>query len=387
MSQLGKDLSLSAISAGFVAVLVGFASSVAIVFQAAQAAGADQAMMISWIGALGLGMGLTCIGFSWYYKAPVITAWSTPGAALLASSLLGVPITEAIGAFMFCAALTILLGLSGSFDRLMRRIPPSIASAMLAGILVQFGLSIFTSLQTEPLLVASMLLSYLVAKRWLPRYSIMLVLLAGLLCASWLNKLDISTVALSFSQPVFVWPQFNLGVLLGVGLPLFIVTMTSQNIPGIATLRASGYQHVPVSPILTGTGLTSLLLAPLGGFAFNLAAITAAICTGPESHTDSSKRYVAGLSAGIFYILAGLAGASVVALFMALPNALVASLAGLALLGTIGTSLSVALQESSERDAALQCFLITASGVSFFTIGAAFWGLVGGMLTLLFSKK
>ncbi|MBN7818572.1 benzoate/H(+) symporter BenE family transporter [Bowmanella yangjiangensis] len=387
MCKLRKDLSLSAISAGFVAVLVGFASSVAIVFQAAQAAGADQAMMISWIGALGLGMGLTCIGFSWYYKAPVITAWSTPGAALLASSLVGVPIAQAIGAFMFCAVLTILLGVSGGFDRLMRRIPASIASAMLAGILVQFGLAIFTSLRAEPGLVAAMLISYLLAKRWQPRYTIMLVLAVGLLGSSLMNKLDISHVALAFSQPVLVWPEFDLSVLLGVGLPLFIVTMTSQNIPGIATLKASGYQHIPISPLLTGTGLTSLVLAPLGGFAFNLAAITAAICTGPESHTDSSKRYVAGLSAGFFYILAGLTGASVVALFIALPVALVASVAGLALLATIGNSLSLALQDTSERDAALLCFLITASGVSFFDIGAAFWGLIGGMLTLYLSKK
>ncbi|GAA0368403.1 benzoate/H(+) symporter BenE family transporter [Bowmanella denitrificans] len=386
MSSWRQDLSLSAVSAGLVAVLVGFASSVAIVFQAAQAAGADQAMMVSWIFALGLGMGLTCIGFSWYYKAPVITAWSTPGAALLATSLLGVPITQAIGAFLFSALLTLLLGLSGGFDRLMRRIPTSIASAMLAGILLQFGLSVFLSLQSEPWLVGLMLATYLLGKRWLPRYTIILVLAVGLTASLVLNKMDLNALNLSLSQPVLVWPEFDFGVLLGVGLPLFIVTMTSQNIPGVATLRASGYEQVPVSPVLTGTGITALLLAPFGGFAFNLAAITAAICTGPESHPDSKKRYIAGLSAGFFYVLAGLGGASVVALFTALPTALVASLAGLALVGTIGASLSAAVAEVQERDAALICFLLTASGVSFFGIGAAFWGLVGGMLTLLLTR-
>ncbi|WP_102798219.1 benzoate/H(+) symporter BenE family transporter [Bowmanella denitrificans] len=386
MSSWRQDLSLSAVSAGLVAVLVGFASSVAIVFQAAQAAGADQAMMVSWIFALGLGMGLTCIGFSWYYKAPVITAWSTPGAALLATSLLGVPITQAIGAFLFSALLTLLLGLSGGFDRLMRRIPTSIASAMLAGILLQFGLSVFLSLQSEPWLVGLMLATYLLGKRWLPRYTIILVLAVGLTACLVLNKMDLNALNLSISQPVLVWPEFDFGVLLGVGLPLFIVTMTSQNIPGVATLRASGYEQVPVSPVLTGTGITALLLAPFGGFAFNLAAITAAICTGPESHPDSKKRYIAGLSAGFFYVLAGLGGASVVALFTALPTALVASLAGLALIGTIGASLSAAVAEVQERDAALICFLLTASGVSFFGIGAAFWGLVGGMLTLLLTR-
>jgi benzoate membrane transport protein len=179
---------------------------------------------------------------------------------------------------------------------------------------------------------------------------------------------------------VWVSPEFRWSTLIGVGLPLFIVTMTSQNIPGVATLRASGYGDVPISPVISGTGLTSLLLTPFGGFAFNLAAITAAICTGPEAHPDPAKRYTAGIAAGVFYLLAGLCGASVVALFSAFPEALVASLAGLALIGTIGASLSVATGDEHSREAALITFLITASGISFWGIGAAFWGLVGGML-------
>ncbi|MBB3062158.1 benzoate/H(+) symporter BenE family transporter [Microbulbifer rhizosphaerae] len=378
--SLRSDIGLSAISAGFVAVLVGFASSVAIVFQAAQAAGATEEMMVSWIGALGLGMGLTCIAFSWYYKAPVITAWSTPGAALLATSLVGIPMAEAVGAFLFSALLTLLLGLSGSFEKLMSKVPMPIASAMLAGILVQFGLSVFTSMQTQPALVGIMLACYLAGRRWLPRYAIILVLAAGF-GASWLlGLIHFEQLHWTLGKPVWVSPEFRWSTLIGVGLPLFIVTMTSQNIPGVATLQASGYGDVPISPVISGTGLTSLLLTPFGGFAFNLAAITAAICTGPEAHPDPAKRYTAGIAAGVFYLLAGLCGASVVALFSAFPEALVASLAGLALIGTIGASLSVATGDEHSREAALITFLITASGISFWGIGAAFWGLAGGML-------
>ena len=377
---LTRDTSLSSVSAGFVAVLVGFASSVAIVLQAASAAGASEAQMVSWIGALGLGMGLTCIGFSWYYRAPVVTAWSTPGAALLATSLAGVSLAEAVGAFLFSALLTLLLGLSGAFERVMSRVPLPIASAMLAGILVQFGLSVFTALQANPLLVGAMLATYLVGRRWLPRYSIILVLLVGF-AASWLlGLIHTEQLAWTFAQPAWVTPAFSPGVLLGVGLPLFIVTMTSQNIPGVATLRASGYQRVPVSPVIAGTGLTSLLLAPFGGFAFNLAAISAAICTGAEAHKDPERRYTAGIAAGVFYLLAGLFGASVVALFGAFPQAMIAAVAGLALIGTIGTSLAGATAAPDSREAALITFLITASGVSFFGIGAAFWGLLGGLV-------
>ncbi|MFC6634465.1 benzoate/H(+) symporter BenE family transporter [Microbulbifer taiwanensis] len=373
------DSSLSAINAGFVAVLVGISSSVAIIFEAARAAGASEAMMISWIGALGLGMGLTCILFSWYYRAPVITAWSTPGAALLATSLVGIPMAEAIGAFLFSALLTLVLGLSGAFEKVMRKVPTPIASAMLAGILVQFGLSVFTSLQSSPALVGAMLLTYLLGRRWLPRYAIILVLISGFIASWLLGLIHFDQLHWAPGRPVWVAPEFELSTLLGVGLPLFIVTMTSQNIPGVATLRASGYERVPVSPVISGTGLASLLLTPFGGFAFNLAAITAAICTGPEAHPDPARRYTAGIAAGVFYLLVGLCGASVVALFGALPPALVASLAGLALIGTIGASLEGATREADSREAALITFLITASGASFLGIGAAFWGLVGGL--------
>jgi benzoate membrane transport protein len=382
-----QDVSLSAISAGFIAVLVGFASAMAIVFQAAQAAGASQAMLISWVWALGLGMGIGCLGFSLYYRRPIIIAWSTPGAALLATSLLHSSIEQAIGIFIFVALLILFTGLSGLFDTLTKRLPLPIAAAMLAGILVQFGLGIFTALQASPWLVASMLGVFVVAKRLVPRYAILLVLIVGLLLAWQQQSLAIDALQWSFATPVWVRPEFSLSALVGIGIPLFIVTMTSQNIPGVATLKSSGYGAQPISPILTGTGIINLIFAPFGGFTFNLAAITAAICTSSEAHPDPDKRYIAGVSTGVFNILAGIGGATVVSLFTAFPQPLIAALAGLALLGTIGQSLHSATEKPQYRDAAMITFLVTASGFSFAGIASAFWGLLLGVLSHLVLRQ
>lgn len=375
-----NDWSLSAIVAGFVAVLVGFASSVAIVFQAAAAAGASADITASWVGVLGFAMGISCIGFSWYYKAPILTAWSTPGAALLATSLQDVSLAEAVGVFIFSAVLTTALGLSGWFDKLTSRIPLPIAAAMLAGIMLKFGLDIFTSLRTSPALVLLMIVVFLLAKKMWPRYAVPLVLLAGILFCFGQHQLDFSQVELSLVQLVWVAPAWSWSAVLGVGIPLFVVTMTSQNIPGLAVLRASGYQ-TPVSPLLSWTGIITLISAPFGNFSINLAAITAAICSGPEAHPDPSKRYTAGIAAGVFYLITGLAGATVVALFAAFPTELVATIAGLALLGTIAANLATATVDTTHRDAALLTLLITASGVSFFGIASAFWGLFAGLVT------
>jgi len=384
-TMLLKDLSLSAIVAGFVAVLVGFASSVAIVFQAAAAAGANSEIMASWLLALGIGMAITCIGLSWYYKAPVITAWSTPGAALLAGSLQGLTIAEATGVFIFTAALGLIIGLSGMFERLTRLIPLPLASAMLAGILLQFGFAIFSSMQSELLLVSIMCITYLLAKAFSPRYAILLVLLSGVLAVVFAGQLDLSGVTLTLATPVWVTPEFSLPAMLGVGLPLLIVTMASQNIPGVAVLRASGYT-TPVSPLITSTSLSTLLLAPFGAFSINLAAITAAICSGSEAHPKPEKRYIAGIAAGIFYLLAGLAGATVVALFAAFPQAMVAALAGLALISTIAANLQATTADATYRDAAVITLLVTASGTSFFGIASAFWGLIAGVLALAIQR-
>lgn len=380
-----RDFSLSALAAGFVAVLVGFASSVAIVFQAAAAAGADQAIMASWILALGLGMGITCIGLSLYFKAPVLTAWSTPGAALLVSSLQGLSLAEAVGVFIFAAALSLLLGLTGWFEKLSNKIPLQIASAMLTGILFNFGLSIFTSLQQDLYLVGLMCATYLLAKLYQPRYAIPLVLVVAVLYASLQGQLSMAQVHVDWPAPVWIWPEWSVSALIGVGLPLFIVTLTSQNIPGLAVFKSSGYD-LPVSPLINASALTTIVLAPLGAFSINLAAITAAICASPEAHSDPAKRYSAGVAAGIFYLLTGLAGAAVVALFAAFPTTLVTALAGLALLGTIGTNLALTTQAGSHREAAIVTLLVTVSGVNFFGIASAFWGLVAGLVCMLVLK-
>ncbi|MDX1676440.1 benzoate/H(+) symporter BenE family transporter [Arsukibacterium sp.] len=380
-----KDLSLSAIVAGFVAVLVGFASSVAIVFQAASAAGASNEVMASWLLALGIGMAATCIGLSWYYKAPVITAWSTPGAALLATSLQGLTIEQATGVFIFTAVLGLVIGISGWFEKLTRLIPLPLASAMLAGILLQFGFAIFNSMQNQLLLVGSMCLVYLIAKVFFARYAILLVMLSGIIIVVAGGSLDLTTVTLSLARPVWVTPEFSFSALMGVGLPLLLVTMASQNIPGVAVLRASGYQ-TPVSPLISSTALSTLLLAPFGAFSINLAAITAAICTGTEAHPQPQKRYIAGIAAGLFYLLAGLAGATVVALFAAFPTEMVAALAGLALISTIAANLASTTSDPTYRDAAVITLLVTASGASFFGLASAFWGLIAGALTMAIAQ-
>ena len=385
-SSLRDYLHPPALTAGFVAVLVGFAGSVAIVFQAATAAGASPAQVGSWIMALGLGMGLTSIGLSLYYKAPVMTAWSTPGAALLVTSLPGIPLSEAVGAFIFSALLITLSGFSGIFERMMNRIPLPIAAAMLAGVLFQFGVGVFTSMESELPLVLVMCIAYLVGKRWWPRYAIVGVLLVGLAACAGLGKLEFSVLSLTFGAPEFVAPSFTLGTLIGVGIPLFVVTMVSQNMPGIAVLRTAGYS-VPLSPVIGWTGLATLVLAPFGGFALNLAAITAAICAGPEAHENPQKRYVAVLSAGFFYLLLGIMGFTAAALFAAFPGEFVLALAGLALLATIANSLAGAVADDSCREAAIITFIVTASGLVIAGIGPAFWGLAAGLVAMQVFRK
>lgn len=377
-----KACSLSAVVAGFVTVLVGFTSSAVIVFQAARAAGADDAIVASWMWALGIGMGLTCIVPSLRYRMPVVTAWSTPGAAVLVTALAGVSLAEATGAFIVSAVLIMISGYSGIFEKAMKRIPPGIASGMLAGVLLKFGMNVFVSMQDSLVLVLPMFLLYLLMRRYQPRYAIPLVLAAGVVIAALLGHLHVDALHWSLARPVFTRPEFSVTAIVGVALPLFMVTMASQNVPGVAVIKASGYS-VPVSPVIGLTGLVTLVLAPFGAYALNLAAITAAIASGEEAHPDRSRRYVAAVMAGVFYCLIGIFGATVTALFAAFPKALVMAVAGLALLATIGNGLATALHEPDGREAAMVTFLVTASGMVLFGIGSAFWGLVGGVLTLL----
>ncbi|CAN5143265.1 benzoate/H(+) symporter BenE family transporter [soil metagenome] len=381
MKTLGfRDLSVSTAVAGFVAVLVGFTSSVAIVFQAAQALAATQEQTTSWMWALGIGMGLTSIGLSLWSRQPILTAWSTPGAALLAGTH-GIAMPEAIGAFIVCGVLITLFGLTRWFEKVMDRIPLAVAAALLAGVLARFGLDAVLAVRTAPLMVLVMAVAYLLGRRAWPRYAVPGVLLAGIAVAAGQGQMNLAAVDWAWAQPVWTRPTFSIAALIGVALPLFVVTMASQNLPGVAAQRASGYV-TPVSTSIATTGLATVLLAPFGGFSFNLAAITAAICMGREAHADPARRYTAAVMAGLFYIAMGLAGGAVVGLLVAFPRELVAAIAGLALLGTIAGGLSAALKDEQHRDAAILTFLVTLSGVSFFGIGSAFWGVVVGSVAL-----
>ena len=381
-----KDVSISAVIAGFVTVLVGFTSAAVIVFQAAQALGASPIEIGSWLWALGWGMGLTSLGLSLRYRVPIVTAWSTPGAAMLITTTAGVTMEEAIAAFLISAGLIVLVGFTGWFERLMNHLPLSLAAGMLAGVLLQFGLNVFTAMQSEFLMVFAMVCGYLITRYTVPRYAVIAALLLGILIAGSQGLLQLEAVHWQWATPVFTAPQLSLKALVGIALPLFLVTMASQNVPGVATIRAFGYS-VPSSPLIGWTGMATLILAPFGAFAINLAAITAAISMGREAHENPDKRYIAAVTVGALYIVIGLLGATVSSLFSALPQELVLAIAGLALLGTIGKGLVTALAQENEREPALITFLVTASGITLLGIGSAFWGLVAGVLAITIERR
>ena len=392
--QFFKDFSASALTAGFVAVLVGFTSSVAIVFQAAQAFGATPAMIASWIWALSIGMGVCTLVPSLWLKKPVMVAWSTPGAAVLAAAGVagGYNMADAVGAFILCALLITAVGLSGGFEWLMNRIPLALAAALLAGVLTRFALSGFAAAQTALPLVALMLLAYLLGKRFLARYAVLLALGVGIFWVVQAGDFQMPPIALDLTWPVFVPPSFSFAAFVSLSLPLFVVTMASQNLPGVAAIRAAGFDDrraqggdagIPISKVITLTGLATLVLAPFGAFALNLSAITAAICLGPEAHANPQRRYTAAVSCGAIYLGIGLFGAVITGLLAAFPKEFVATIAGLALLGTIGSAIHTALQDETHREAALITFLVTLSGVVIAGVGSAFWGVVAGALALL----
>jgi benzoate membrane transport protein len=388
-----RDLSLTTATAGFVAVLVGFTSSVAIVFQAAQAFAATPAQTGSWLWALGLGMGLCTLLPSLYLRKPVMVAWSTPGAAVLATAGLagGFSMAEAVGAFMVCAALITLFGVTGWFERVMQRLPLAIASGLLAGVLARFGMQAFVAAQTDLPLVLLMLATYLLGRRITPRFVVPLTLVLAIGFVAVTQGFRGPTLEFALTVPVFVAPVFTLAAAVSLALPLFVVTMASQNLPGVAAIQAAGYGNppgaageagIPISKIITLTGVATLVLAPFGGFALNLSAITAAICMGPESHPDRQRRYTAAVVCGAIYVLIGLFGAAIVAALTAFPQELIAAIAGLALLGTIANALHVALRDEAHREAALITFLVTLSGVVIGGVGAAFWGVLAGAAAL-----
>lgn len=372
-----RDL-LSPTIAAFISVLVNYGGTFILVFQAAKVAGLSPEMTASWIWSISIGVGVTGIWLSYRYREPIITAWSTPGVAFLVSALAVTSYPEAIGAYIISAVAFVFLGLSGMFERFVQLIPPGIASGLLAGILLQFGISAFGGAKVDPLLVIVLFTAYILLRRFTSRYAIVGILVIGLIYLISMGKVDFSNVELAIASPVFVVPAFSLHALLGVALPLFIITLTGQYMPGMLVLRNDGFK-TSANPILIVTGLGSLLTAPFGSHAFNIAAITAAICTGKDAHEDSTKRYIAGIVCGIFYIIVGIFGVTLAALFLILPATFIATLAGLALLGTIGSSLANALTNPNGREIALITFLATAANVTLLGVGGAFWGLVAGL--------
>ncbi|SIQ24803.1 benzoate/H(+) symporter BenE family transporter [Pseudomonas flexibilis] len=366
------------IVAGLVSVIVNYGGTFILVFQAAQVAGLSPELTASWVWSVSIGVGLSGLLLSWRFREPIITAWSTPAAAFLVVALATTPYAEAVGAYLVSAAAFVLLGVSGYFEKVIRMIPPGVAAGLLAGILLQFGIGAFAGVSIDPLLAALLIGAYVVLKRLSARYAVVGILLLGLAFLLVQGRVDLSGLELRLAAPVFTPPAFSLNALLSVALPLFLITLTGQYMPGMLVLRNDGFR-TSANPIVTVTGLGSLLMAPFGSHAFNLAAITAAICTGKDAHEEPAKRWIAGVAAGVFYILVGVFGVTLAALFMAFPATFITTLAGLALLGTLGGSLASAMADARSREAALITFLAAAADISLFGIGGAFWGLVIGL--------
>ena len=364
--------------AGLISVIVNYGGTFILVFQAAKVANLSAELAASWVWSVSIGVGLTGLFLSWRFREPIITAWSTPAAAFLVTALATTPYAEAVGAYMISAAAFVGLGLSGYFEKVIRLIPPGIATGLLAGILLQFGIGAFAGANVDPFLVGMLIVAYVVLKRFSARFAVVGLLALGMVFLLTQDRVDLSGLKLEFAAPVFTMPAFSLNALLSVALPLFLITLTGQYMPGMLVLRNDGFK-TSANPIVTVTGLGSLLMAPFGSHAFNLAAITAAIATGREAHEDPRKRWIAGIAAGSFYVLVGVFGVTLAAVFMAFPATFITTLAGLALLGTIGGSLAGAMADPTSREAALITFLASAANITLFGIGGAFWGLVIGL--------
>lgn len=365
--------------AGLISVIVNYGGTFILVFQAAKVAGLSPELTASWVWSISIGVGVTGLVLSWLSREPIITAWSTPAAAFLVTALATTPYAEAVGAYVVSAAAFVVLGLSGWFERVIRLIPPGVASGLLAGILLQFGIKAFGGMSVDPVLAGLLIVAYVLLKRLTARYAVVGILALGLALLLAQDRVDLSGLQLQFAAPVFTRPEFTLNALLSVALPLFLITLTGQYMPGMLVLRNDGFK-TSANPIVTLTGLGSLLMAPFGSHAFNIAAITAAICTGKEAHEEPSRRWIAGIAAGVFYILVGVFGVTLAAVFMAFPATFITTLAGLALLGTIGGSLANALADAKTREASLITFLAAAANISMLGIGGAFWGLVIGLV-------
>lgn len=379
LKTLKNDWSISATVAGFLAVLISYSGPLIIFFQAAQRAHVSTDMMVSWIWGISIGAAVSGIYLSIKYKTPVITAWSAPGTALLVTLFPNVSLNEAVAAYITSAIIIFLIGVTGYFDKLLKWIPQDVAAGMMAGILFQFGIGLFTASDSMPFIVFSMLIVFLIAKRLMPRYTMIWVLAAGVLLSLILGKMNPVDVSFSLAIPQWISPEWTWNSTLNLAVPLILVSLTGQFLPGMAIMKLSGYD-TPAKPIITVTSIASLAVACVGGITIVLASITAALCMGKDAHELKEKRYIAGIANGIFYILGGLFAGSIVMLFSLLPKELVAALAGLALLGAIATNISVAMKNDSQRDAALITFLATASGMHFLGLSSVFWGICIGVI-------
>lgn len=376
---LKNDWSISATVAGFLAVLISYSGPLIIFFQAAQRAHVSTDMMVSWIWGISIGAAVSGIYLSIKYKTPVITAWSAPGTALLVTLFPNISLNEAVAAYITSAIVIFLIGVTGYFDKLLKWIPQDVAAGMMAGILFQFGISLFTASDSMPLIVFSMLIVFLIAKRLMPRYTMIWVLAAGVLLSLILGKMNPVDVNFNLAIPQWISPEWTWNSTLNLAVPLILVSLTGQFLPGMAIMKLSGYD-TPAKPIITATSIASLAVACVGGITIVLASITAALCMGKDAHELKEKRYIAGIANGIFYILGGLFAGSIVMLFSLLPKELVAALAGLALLGAIATNISVAMKNDGQRDAALITFLASASGMHFLGLSSVFWGICIGVI-------
>lgn len=385
MQKLLEDISIPAIFAGFITFLVGISVSAVLVIQAAQILGATSEQISSWFWALGLGIGISGLFLSWKFKYPVATSWSTAGLALIIATGSGYTLYEAIGAFFICGLLTAILGFSGVFKKALSYIPQSLTSAMLAGVLLKFGIALFASLQTNWGFILSILAIYILSKRIWPRYSIVLTVIGGIAVCPLFMEFHTPVVQWSLAQPVWMTPEFSWSAVLGLAFPLFVINMASQYLPGIAMIQSYGYKP-HINQLIGWTGLSQTLLAPFGCYSVNIAAISAAISLDDQVHPDPAKRYIAGISCGFFYILVGLFAATLTSLLMSFPQVFITALAGIALFGTIGHNIALAFHEIEEREAALMTFLFSASGVQFLSIGSAFWGLIFGIIVMLVFK-
>jgi benzoate membrane transport protein len=366
------------ISAALVAALVGYGSTIALVLAAAQAVGANPAQTASWIAAICFGKALGSIVLSSWKKVPVVLAWSTPGAALIAAST-GVNINEAVGAFLLVGGLIALTGAVPPVNRAVSAIPTGIASGMLAGVLLPFCIAVATYAVGDWQTVLPLIAVFLVVRLVSPLYAVLAALVAGLVIAFAFTGVPAPAFRFDAQPLIFIRPEFNPSVLIGLGLPLYLVTMASQNLPGFAVMRAHGYAP-PVAASLGVTGIGSMITALFGSHTFNMAAITAAICMGDDVHPDKSKRWRVGLAYGVMWILLGLFGPIIIPTIAAMPKAIIAVVAGLALITPLMGALASAFENTGTRFAAAATFIVTASGIASFGIGAAFWGLVTGLL-------